>query len=133
MIATFSATHPEVRDERVLLLAPTRRDAETTESLLQTAAIPVTCCSTFDELLLEVATGVGVVVVPEETITPANNERLAELLQAQPPWSDLPILVLAYAGASSVATGNAVKRLGNVTVLERPLRVPTLLSADRTA
>jgi signal transduction histidine kinase len=120
-------------DARVLLLAPTRKDATTTATLLQRAEIPLTACTTFGVLLEELAHGAGAVIVPEESMTPVNNARLADELQRQPPWSDLPILVLAYAGARSVATREAVRTLGNVTVLERPLRLATLLSAVRTA
>jgi signal transduction histidine kinase len=120
-------------DVRVLFLASTRRDAITTARLLHGAGIHLTACTTFDALIDELAEGAGVILVPEEAITPAHNARLAALVQRQPPWSDLPILVLAHAGAKSGATREAVRTLGNVTLLERPLRVPTLLSAVSTA
>jgi signal transduction histidine kinase len=127
-------TTPETaHDDRVLFLAPTGRDARTTAALLEGAGIRMTSCATFDELVADLAEGAGAVIVPEEAMTPAHNARLAALLQGQPPWSDLPILVLAHAGARSAATREAVRTLDNVTVLERPLRVPTLLSAVRTA
>jgi signal transduction histidine kinase len=121
------------RDGRILLLAPTRRDAATAGSLLREAGVVATCCSTFDEVLVELAGGAGVLILPEETMTPAHNARLADVLRSQPPWSDLPVLVLAYPGAASTATSDAMRMLGNVTILERPLRVPTLLTAVRSA
>lgn len=120
-------------DDRVVLLAPTRRDGTTTASLFGQADIAVTVCATFDEVLAELTEGSAVVIVPEETLTPANSGRLARIVQEQAPWSDLPILVLAYAGATSPTMDEAMRTLGNVTVLERPLRVPTLMSAVRTA
>jgi signal transduction histidine kinase len=123
----------EARDARVLFLAPTRRDATTTARLLQEAGISLRPCTRFDALLADLREGAGAVILPEETMTAAHNARLAEVLQQQPPWSDLPILILAHAGATSFATREALRTLGNVTVLERPLRVPTLLSAVRTA
>ena len=125
--------HAGGRDDRVLLLAPTRRDATTAGTLLRDAGIQLSSCMTFDELVAEVVEGAGVAIIPEEAMTPAHNARLAAVLRDQPPWSDLPILVLAYSGAKSAATQEAVRTLGNVTVLERPLRVVTLLSAVRTA
>ncbi len=57
----------------------------------------------------------------------------AEWLARQPPWSDLPVLVLARPGADSAAVAQAMDLLGNVTVLERPTRVAALVSAVRTA
>jgi signal transduction histidine kinase/ActR/RegA family two-component response regulator len=119
--------------ERVLLLAPTRRDAAIAASLLRETGISCEPCSTFDDALRELARGAAVLILPEEAITPAHNERLARVLRDQPAWSDLPMLVLAYAGADSVASSEAMRTLGNVTLLERPLRAATLLSAVRTA
>ena len=58
---------------------------------------------------------------------------LSGILAEQPAWSDLPVLVLTRPGADSVELSDALRMLGNVTVLECPLRVPTLLSAVRTA
>ncbi len=51
----------------------------------------------------------------------------------QPPWSDLPVLILTRPGADSAETEEAVRTLGNVTLLERPVRLATLVSAVRTA
>ena len=99
------------RDARVLFLAPTRKDATTTEALLHRVGVPLTTCATFDALLDELVVGADAVIVPEEAMTPAHNARLAEMVQRQPAWSDLPILVLAYAGATSVATSEALRTL----------------------
>jgi signal transduction histidine kinase/ActR/RegA family two-component response regulator len=60
-------------------------------------------------------------------------ERLANVLRAQPPWSDLPVLLLTRWGADSETAGNAVRTLGNLTLLERPVRITTLVSTFRTA
>ena len=120
-------------DQRVVMLAPTRKDGTTAASLLDDLGIATHACASFEEALGEVERGAAVLILPEEQMTPARNAALARTLSAQPPWSDLPVLVLTLAGADSPATGDAVRTLGNVTLLERPLRVATLLSAVRTA
>jgi signal transduction histidine kinase len=74
--------------------------------------------------------GAGAVLLAEEAIEP---DQLVEWLVRQPPWSDLPMLVLARSGADSAAVAQAMDLLGNVTVLERPMRVASLVSALRTA
>ena len=51
----------------------------------------------------------------------------------QPPWSDLPVLVLTRSGADSAEVRAATRNLGNVTLLERPMRGATLVSTVRTA
>jgi len=55
------------------------------------------------------------------------------VLRNQPPWSDLPMIVLAYSGADSITSSEIMRTLGNVTLVERPVRVTTLLSTVRTA
>ena len=56
---------------------------------------------------------------------------LTKWLDRQPPWSDLPVIVIARQGADSAAVARAMDSLGNVTVLERPTRVAALVSAVR--
>jgi signal transduction histidine kinase len=121
------------RDRRLLVLAPTRRDASLTEALLVRAGISHAICQTFDVLVQSLRAGAAAILIPEEAVTSANQATLLELLAAQPSWSDLPILILTHAGADSEELRQAVETLGNVTLLERPLRVATLLSAIRTA
>ena len=60
-------------------------------------------------------------------------ERLGAIVRDQPAWSDLPVLFLTREGADSPAAHDAVCNLGNVTLLERPLRISTLLSAVQSA
>jgi signal transduction histidine kinase len=120
-------------DDRVVLLAPTRRDSATTVSLLESAGIGVHACADFDDAFRELPLGAALLLVPEELLGTQQRARLESLLRDQPPWADLPVLVLTQAGANSAATDDAVRRLGNVTLLERPIRVATLLSAVRSA
>jgi signal transduction histidine kinase/ActR/RegA family two-component response regulator len=80
----------------------------------------------------ELNRGAGVLLLPEEAIAGGEVE-LLRVLAAQPPWSDLPILVMTRPGADSAYAAHAVRVLSNVTLLERPLQVATLISAIRTA
>ena len=54
-------------------------------------------------------------------------------MRRQPAWSDFPIVVLTEEGASSEMALRTLETLGNVTLLERPVRVPALVSAVRSA
>jgi signal transduction histidine kinase/CheY-like chemotaxis protein len=122
-----------LHDARVLILAPTSRDAALTRTMLTSSNIVVQVCHEFDELVAELRDGAASILLPEELLTPAHSTVLRDIIDAQPPWSDLPILVLARAGADSPVLTNAVRTLGNVTLLERPVRVGTLVTAIRTA
>jgi signal transduction histidine kinase/CheY-like chemotaxis protein len=61
------------------------------------------------------------------------DDRLAAFIANQPPWSDLPVLLLTGQGADSITVARALQSLGNVTLLERPVRVSALVSAVRSA
>ena len=80
----------------------------------------------------ELEAGAAAILLPEEAVTSAHNATLRAVSRRAAPWSDLPVLVLTRPGADSAA-GEAVRTLGNVTLLERPVRVATLVSAVRTA
>jgi signal transduction histidine kinase/CheY-like chemotaxis protein len=120
-------------DRRVLFLAATSRDAATTEAMLSPLGIDLTICRTFEKLLEEIRAGCGAVLLPEEAVSSSHNVALRSALAVQPPWSDLPILLLTRPGADSAESGEAVRSFGNVMLLERPLRLATLVTSVRTA
>ena len=101
--------------------------------MLAPLGIRVDMCRSFEAMLEEVRAGAGALLLPEEAATDEHNAALAAVLAAQPPWSDLPVLILARRGADSAEAMEAVRTLGNVTLLERPVRVAALVSAVRTA
>jgi signal transduction histidine kinase/ActR/RegA family two-component response regulator len=120
-------------DLRVLVLAPTSKDASLTDAVLGRAGMGSVGCSDLAHVCRELEAGAGVVLLCEEAVLPEQGGCLSQWLASQPPWSDLPVLVLARPGADSAAVARAMDLLGNVTVLERPTRVSALVSAVRTA
>ncbi|MGE3276830.1 MAG: ATP-binding protein [Vicinamibacterales bacterium] len=120
-------------DRRLLVLAPTSRDGATAQQVLATAGVPVQVCGSLASLLAELSTGAAALLLAEEALPDARTTALRRWLADQPPWSDLPLLILARAGADSADLAEAVRTLGNVTLIERPVRVATLVSAVRTA
>ncbi len=117
---------------RVLLLAPTVKDGELTQTIFARAGIVCRACPDQLRLCDELTAGAGAVVIAEEAVH-GGAGGLAGWLARQPTWSDMPVLVLARAGADSAAVSRAMEELGNVTVLERPTRIAALVSAVRTA
>jgi len=119
---------------RILLMLPTARDANMTRAILEDNGLVGHVCRDASELREELSIGAGAVLVGEELLqTEGVHETLAQTLEAQDPWSDLPVLILTGRGADSIAVGDAVAMLGNVTLLERPMRVTALLSAIRAS
>ena len=129
----MNAQQVPAHDRRMLVLVPTSKDGAMAQVVLSQAGIAHEICSTFEALVREIALGAAAILMPEEAVTPANTALLAGVLASQPPWSGLPVLVLTRPGADSDESAHATQTLGNVTLLERPLRVATLLSAIRTA
>jgi signal transduction histidine kinase/ActR/RegA family two-component response regulator len=119
-------------EERVLLLAPSPKDAAMTQQVF--AGIGVTCtpCATVDALCAEAAVGTGAVVLTEHAIGLPDVAAFTDFLRRQPPWSDLPVVLLAAGGANSAVGRRAMELFGNVTVLERPVQTASLASVVRT-
>jgi len=120
------------QEHRLLILASTTRDAVLACNILERAGVNCVTCDTLDRVCDELPAGAGALLLVEEAVGESRS-RLTAWLEQQPPWSDLPILVLARPGADSGVVAQAMEILGNVIVLERPTRVAALVSAVRTA
>ncbi len=121
------------RELRVVVLAPTGRDASLTRTIFERAQIDSVNCGDIAAACAALTEGAAALLIAEEAVTAEPTCVLVEWLSHQPPWSDLPILVLAQPGADSDAVARAMDLLGNVTVLERPMRIASLVSAVRSA
>jgi PAS domain S-box-containing protein len=124
---------PTPGQERVLVVAPTAADAHLSRSILEEADLACHVCRNVREVIVELDAGAGALLITDEALATDDAAALAALLRDQPFWSDLPILLLSASSAESATAVWAMERLGNVTVLERPVRVTTLVSALQTA
>lgn len=126
----------ERRKWRVLILAPTGRDAALAGEALAGAGLGPAICQDMEALCREMSLGAAVVLIASEALAPASLRLLQEELTQQPPWSDLPVIVLTSGGREPGGKGpqlEALDALGNTTLLERPLRVATLVHAVQSA
>lgn len=118
-------------DERVLVLTAGGRDAAITVELLAGHGIDAVPCAGVEGIAaaLEVA---GAAIVAEEVLTPPALDMLREALTRQPAWCDFPFVVVS--GVRLSVGGEApVLSLGNVAVLDRPVRTRTMISAVESA
>ncbi|MBT2335241.1 response regulator [Variovorax paradoxus] len=120
-------------EQRILLRTATSRDAFMANAVLARAEIMAHTCESLCELVRGLQEGAGAIMLAEEVLADPAAAALTEALGSQPPWSDLPVLVLARQGADSPVIVKAMDRLANVTVIERPMRVASLISTVRTA
>jgi signal transduction histidine kinase/CheY-like chemotaxis protein len=123
-------------ETRVLVVAPVGRDAALACAALREHGIAAEECAGVEELCRELARGAGAAFITREALTEAGALSLAATLGAQAPWSDLPLIVLARSGAAALDTLSALDALGetgNVTFIERPAHIVTILSVVRSA
>ncbi|MDB5847689.1 MAG: putative histidine kinase, hybrid [Rhodoferax sp.] len=119
-------------EHRLLVFVPTGRDAVLTEQLLGANGIPVVVCGSPQDLAARLAEGAGALLLSEEALGVCG-ELLRRFIDAQEAWSDLPVLLLTRSGMDSRETQRAVEHLGNVTLLERPVRTMALVSFVKSA
>src|SRR4051812_48590261 len=103
----------------VLILAPIGRDAEVARAILANAGIAAEICPDLAGLVQRLDASAGAILA-EEALLRGDRRALAEWIERQPPWSDLPFILLTYREAAS--DPRLPDLLGNVTVLERPFR-----------
>jgi signal transduction histidine kinase/ActR/RegA family two-component response regulator len=118
---------------KVLILAPSGRDAAVVASMLTNAGVAAEIVGDFAAAASK-APEAGGLVVAEEAFRLLDRTQLAEWIDAQPPWSDFPIILLRARGAEATPqVQGLMAELGNVTVLERPLHPMTLIASARSA
>ncbi|HEY2154369.1 MAG TPA: ATP-binding protein, partial [Isosphaeraceae bacterium] len=127
------ADEPADLEGRILILAPTARDATACLGLLSSSGVPAQVCGDLAEVCREIDRGAGAAVVTQEAVLSDKAGCLAEVLAAQPPWSDFPLIVLTAAGGDSPAAQAALLAVGHMTLMKRPVQVAALVSTARAA
>lgn len=123
----------EEAGRRVLIFAPTGRDAALTQEILARAGLESHRCAAVEDVCAAVAEGAGVLLLAEEALAPPATDCLNEEMERQPAWSDLPVVVFAQGGDHPGLALETLGALGNITILERPVRIATLITTVRTA
>jgi signal transduction histidine kinase/ActR/RegA family two-component response regulator len=123
-------------EQRVLILAPCGRDGILATQVLDQAGIPTCICDDAEALWAGICEGAGAAVVTNEALNPGVVASLAAGLQAQPAWSDFPLLIFVRRTTTALENRRALEAfvdLGNITALERPIHPVMFLSAVRSA
>jgi PAS domain S-box-containing protein len=121
------------RAMRVLLLAPTKKDADITCALLERGGIICEISQTLFDLVREIQTGVGAVLMTEDALGMEGMEAFSAVLKDQPSWSEIPIVILMREASQSSSASARLASLGSVTFLQRPAPLRSVLSAVQSA
>ncbi|WLG87536.1 response regulator [Pseudomonas cucumis] len=127
-------TAMEAMSERAIILAPLGRDSQIALMMLNEAGFEGVIARDLGTLCNELSLGAGLLVIASEALLGANLEPLLGLIEQQPAWSDLPIVLLTHHGGPEQNPASRLGlQLGNVTFLERPFHPVTLISLVTTA
>ncbi|MCK1508791.1 response regulator [Bradyrhizobium sp. 18] len=124
------------RDHCVLVFAPIGRDGPASVELLRSSNLVAINCRGLPELVNEMSAGVGAVLLAEEGLFGKDTQPLAHWIERQPPWSDLPFVILTSHREQPAVVAwrrSIVDTLRNVSLLERPVQPITLTSAIQSA
>lgn len=119
---------------RVLVLAQFGRDSELLQKFLKQHHFHSHIAANAEELLNELDRGAAIGIVTEESFD-VSQEHWVHRLEMQPPWSDFPFIVLTGSGENALSSPKLarLRNMGNVTLVERPVRSESLLSAVESA
>jgi signal transduction histidine kinase/ActR/RegA family two-component response regulator len=119
----------------LLVVAPIGRDAELMCEQLGAAGLTCEARAGILDVCEAIGDGVGAVIVTEEALDPKGSHELARILGSQPPWSEIPLVILTGAPSLDMKPRSfeSLRRLTNVTLVDRPVRVTSLISAAQSA
>ena len=123
-------------DLTIFVLAPIGRDAALVEEALRRGGFTARRVADVDELCDRVAAGAGAAIISEEALRDYAVARIGRMVAQQPAWSDFPLLILTVPSEANLGHGGHSRfseSLGNFSLLERPIRLETLVRAVTTA
>lgn len=112
---------------------PTGRDADLVRVTLAGVGISADTCESSEKLLAAFSESAGAVLIAEEAIEANALNDFIEALEAQPVWSDLPVMIFSSHSRNAERLVDKFGSRINVTMVERPIRVTMLISAVRGA
>jgi signal transduction histidine kinase len=120
---------PPTAEERIIIMAPVGQDAAAMAALLKLQGFHCDVCRSPAECVQELPAGAGALLLTEEALELPGISSLFHMLQDQPAWSELPLIILTSGGEPRLTRllDMIAEAARSVTVLERPMNGATLL------
>jgi signal transduction histidine kinase len=118
-------------DYRTVIYTPTGKDGRLIAALLERLEMDCHVAGSMEAACESIREGAGAAIVSEEAFAGDSIGPLREVLRSQPQWSDFPVILLTVSGRVTAESERLRKLrdpLGNIFLLERPIRPETLLS-----
>jgi FixJ family two-component response regulator len=121
-------------NERVFVIAPLGHDAVAMSDLLTAQGFETYICEDPNGVCEEIPNA-GAIVMTEEALEFVQTTNLLSALSNQPPWSELPLIILTSGGQSRLIRllDLAARAAGSVTLLERAIGTETLIRTVQVA
>jgi PAS domain S-box-containing protein len=120
------------KHHRVLVVAPTGRDAQLLCDVLGNNGIVGQRSASVRELCEKFRDGAGALLLTEEALVPGALEHLSNALGAQPKWSEVPVILLSSNGLRIDAAARETFRKngarGDLVIVEKPVLPVSLRS-----
>ena len=117
--------------ERVLVLAPTAKDAGVCQHVMAVPGSLACRAKTLGAILRPgMEEGAGAAILTQESILSDRSRCLARALASQPAWSDFPLVVLTPGGNVSPRTSRELESVGHMTLIKRRVRIVELVQRD---
>ena len=118
----------------VAVVTPNAADGALATGFLREHGIDAHWRETLADLPALLGSDTGCIVLVEEALAEPEVEAFHAALRAQPPWSDLPLILIAGQGSAlSELVQTLFPQSGNVTLLQRPIHAVSLVSAVNVA
>lgn len=120
----------------VLILAPLGKDGELASQVLAEVGITSEVMKSVTQLCNRLKALAASIIITEEALNQDGIKTLYSCLQNQEEWSDLPIILITSEKKRLTQTRKIVDHfgdLGNISILERPFSVMTLVTLTKVA
>src|SRR3984957_17950354 len=114
-----------------MIVAPPGTGGRLIASLLDRISVSHELATSVAEACVSIREGAGAAIISEEAFVGNSISELLQVLRQQPPWSDFPLILLTSSGrvtTESERSREMRRPLGNIFLLERPIRPETLVS-----
>ncbi|HKX41102.1 MAG TPA: ATP-binding protein [Burkholderiaceae bacterium] len=119
--------------ERVVVAAPTLQDGLVTQRLMSDVGIECSVERDLTQVIEWIERGAGALLITDLAAADPKMPALMAALDRQPDWSGLPVIAICRDVDKSRIFPSFMESMANVTVVDRPVSVSTLVSALRAA
>jgi len=120
-------------ENRLLIYTPTGKDGQLIERVFNRADLSCYRCTHIADVIVQLNIGAGALMIADEALSIDFLNAINPFIQNQKSWSDFPFLVLRREGRSTQHMRARYLQLGNVVLLERPVRSDTLVNVATSA